>query len=255
VGDLLFSGEEVACVTGSSTGIGRAASLKLAGEGCNVIVHYGSNEAEAREVADRVEAFGREALLVQGDVANASDVRRMAREIEAHYGRLDILVNNAGSMVDRATLEEITEEVWDRVMDVNLKSVYLCSQAFLPLMKRQGSGRIVNISSIAAREGGSPDSIAYAAAKGGVSTMTRVMARELAPQGILVNAVAPGRIATPFHDRFSPPEKRQEKAQTIPLGREGTPEEVAEAIMFLASPGANYITGEVLEVNGGLMMN
>jgi 3-oxoacyl-[acyl-carrier protein] reductase len=128
--------------------------------------------------------------------------------------------------------------------DVNLKSVYLCSQALLPLMKRQGRGRIVNISSIA-----------YAAAKGGVSTMTRVMARELAPQGILVNAVASGRIATPFYDRFSPPEKREEKAQIIPPGRERTAEEVADAMVFLASPGANYIVGEVLEVNGGLLMN
>jgi NAD(P)-dependent dehydrogenase (short-subunit alcohol dehydrogenase family) len=136
----LFSEEEVACVTGSSMGIGRATSLKLAEEGCNVIVHYGSSEAEAREVANRIEALGRDALLVQGDVANASDVRRMAREIEEHYGRLDVLVNNAGSMIDRATLEEMTEEMWDRILDVNLKSVYLCSQALLPLMKWQGQG-------------------------------------------------------------------------------------------------------------------
>lgn len=251
---MLFS-EEVAWVTGSSTGIGRATGLRLAEEGCNVAVHYGSSEDEAREVAEGIRAAGRDALLVQGDVANASDVRRMAREIEEHYGRLDILVNNAGSMVERASLEEMTEDVWDRIMDVNLKSVYLCSQAVLPAMKRRGRGRILNVSSIAARDGGSVNSLAYAAAKGGVSTMTRTMAKGLAQDGILVNAVAPGRIDTPFHDQFSSPERRQEKARSIPLEREGTPEEIAEAIVFLVSPKANYITGEVLEVNGGLLMN
>jgi len=251
---LLFSGE-VAWVTGSSTGIGRATGLKLAEEGCDVAVHYGSSEDEAREVAEGIAASGRDALLVRGDVAKAEDVQRMAREIEEHYGRLDILINNAGSMVERAELEEMTEEVWDRIMDVNLKSVYLCSQAVLPMMKRQGKGRILNVSSIAARDGGSVNSLAYAAAKGGVSTMTRTMAKGLAADGILVNAVAPGRIGTPFHDRFSSPESREEKARAIPLKREGTPEEVAEAIVFLVAPGARYITGEVLEVNGGLLMN
>lgn len=251
---MLFSGE-VAWVTGSSTGIGRATSLRLAEEGCDVAVHYGSSEDEAREVAESIRALDRDALMVQGDVANAADVRRMAQEIEEHYGRLDILVNNAGSMVERASLEEMTEDVWDRIMDVNLKSVYLCSQAVLPMMKRQGRGRILNVSSIAARDGGSVNSLAYAAAKGGVSTMTRTMAQGLAQEGILVNAVAPGRIATPFHDQFSSPERRQEKARSIPLEREGTPEEIAEAIVFLVSPKANYIVGEVLEVNGGLLMN
>ncbi len=251
---MVFSGE-VAWVTGSSTGIGRATGLKLAEEGCDVAVHYGSSEDEAREVAEGIAASGRDALLVRGDVAKAEDVQRMAREIEEHYGRLDILINNAGSMVERAALEEMTEDVWDRIMDVNLKSVYLCSQAVLPMMKRQGKGRILNVSSIAARDGGSVNSLAYAAAKGGVSTMTRTMAKELAADGILVNAVAPGRIGTPFHDRFSSPESREEKARAIPLKREGTPEEVAEAIVFLVAPGARYITGEVLEVNGGLLMN
>ncbi|MGI9050530.1 MAG: SDR family NAD(P)-dependent oxidoreductase [Rubrobacteraceae bacterium] len=250
----MFSGE-VAWVTGSSTGIGRAICLAFAERGCDVVVHYSKSKNEAREVVERVEALGRDALLVQGNVADADDVGRMAREIEEHYGRLDILVNNAGSMVERASLEEMTEKLWDRVMSVNLKSVYLCSQAVLPLMKRQGRGRIVNISSISARDGGSANSIAYAAAKGGVSTMTRTMAKELGPQGILVNAVAPGRIDTPFHDQFTPPEKRVEKAGSIPLGREGTAEEVAEAVTFLASSGAGYILGEVLEINGGLLMN
>ncbi|MDQ3362993.1 MAG: 3-oxoacyl-ACP reductase FabG [Actinomycetota bacterium] len=251
---MIFDGE-VAWITGSSKGIGRATALGLAEQGCDVAVHYGSSEDEAREVAKQVEAHGRDVLLVGGDVSRAEDVRRMAGEIEEHYGRVDILVNNAGSMVERLTLAEMTEEVWDRVMDVNLKSVYLCSQAVLPMMKRQGGGKIINMTSVSARNGGSPSSVAYATAKGGVSTLTRAMAKELVSDGILVNAVSPGRIDTPFHDEFTPDEKREEGAQQIPLGREGTPEEVVGALLFLASSQANYILGEVIEVNGGMLMD
>ncbi len=251
---MIFDGE-VAWVTGSSKGIGRAAALGLAEQGCDVVVHYSGSEDEAREVAEQVKSYGRDVLLVQGDVSDSGDVGRMVGEIQDHYGRLDILVNNAGSMVERATLEEITEDVWDRVMDVNLKSVFLCSQAVLPVMKRQGGGRIVNITSIAARNGGSASSFAYATAKGGVSTLTRAMAKQLISDGIRVNAVAPGRIDTPFHDEFTPDEDRQEAAGQIPLEREGTPEEVAGAVLFLASAQANYILGEVIEVNGGLLMD
>jgi 3-oxoacyl-[acyl-carrier protein] reductase len=254
VNRLLFSGE-VAWVTGSSKGIGRATVLGLAEQGCNVVVHYGSSEDEAREVAEQVEAHGQDVLLVGGDVSRGEDVRRMVGEIEDHYGRIDILVNNAGSMVERATLEDITVEVWDRVMDVNLKSVFLCSQAVLPAMKRQGGGRIVNMSSVVARDGGSASSFAYAVAKGGVSTLTRSMAKQLVSDGILVNAVAPGRIDTPFHDEFTSDEKREAAAQEIPLGREGTAEEVAEAVLFLASPRTTYVLGEVIEVNGGQLMD
>jgi 3-oxoacyl-[acyl-carrier protein] reductase len=251
---LTFSGE-VAWVTGSSKGIGRAIAVGLAEEGCDVAVHYNSSESAAQEVVARVEAAGRTALAVKGDVSDAGDVRMMVGKIEERFGRIDVLVNNAGSFVERRTLEEMTEDLWDRIMAVNLKSVYLVSQAVLPLMKRQGGGRIVNISSIAARNGGSADSIAYSAAKGGVSTLTRGMAKSLAGDNILVNAVAPGRIDTPLHDVFTPDEKREQAAQGIPLKREGTPEEVAAAVIFLASPKAGYLLGEVIEVNGGLLMD
>ena len=249
---MQFDGE-VAWVTGGSKGIGRATSVGLAERGCNVVVHYNSSEDDAREVAERVEAYGRDALLTRGDVTRSEDVGRIAREIEDRYGGLDILVNNAGSMVERLTLAEMTEEVWDRVMEVNLKSVYLCSQAALPMMKRRGKGRIINMSSVSARSGGSPSSVAYATAKGGVSTLTRAMAKELAPDGILVNAVAPGRIDTPFHDEFTPDEKREEAAQGILLGREGTAEEVVGVVLFLASSYSDYVVEEVLEVNGGIL--
>ena len=251
---MAFSGE-VAWVTGSSTGIGRAVAEGLAREGCRVAVHYNSSEDEAREVVNGIEGSGGEAMLVGGDVSDGGEVRRMADEIEDRFGRLDILVNNAGSLLERRSLEEMTEDLWDRVMDVNLKSVYLCSQAVLPVMKRQGRGRIINITSVAARNGGGPGSVAYATAKGGVSTLTRAMAKELVADNILVNGVAPGVITTPFHDRFTPPDVREKMAGAIPIGREGTPEETAGAVVFLASSAADYLVGEIIEVNGGQLMD
>jgi len=251
---MAFSGE-VAWVTGSSTGIGRAVAEGLAREGCRVAVHYNISEGEAREVVNGIEGSGGEAMLVGGDVSDGGEVRRMADEIEDRFGRLDILVNNAGSLLERRSLEEMTEDLWDRVMEVNLKSVYLCSQAVLPVMKRQGRGRIVNITSVAARNGGGPGSVAYATAKGGVSTLTRAMAKELVADNILVNGVAPGVITTPFHDRFTPPDVREKMAGAIPIGREGTPEETAGAVVFLASSAADYLVGEIIEVNGGQLMD
>jgi 3-oxoacyl-[acyl-carrier protein] reductase len=251
---MMFS-EEVAWVTGSSTGIGRAVAEGFAEQGCRVVVHYNASEDEAREVVEQIESSGGKAALVGGDVSDAGEVKRMVAEIEDRYGRLNILVNNAGSLIERSTLEEMTEDLWDRVMQVNLKSVYLCSQAVLPIMKRQGSGRIINVTSIAARNGGGPGSVAYATAKGGVSTLTRAMAKELISDGILVNGVAPGVITTPFHDRFTPPEMREGMARSIPMGREGTPEETAGAVLFLASSWADYIVGEIIEVNGGQLMS
>jgi 3-oxoacyl-[acyl-carrier protein] reductase len=251
---MMFS-EEVAWVTGSSTGIGAATAVALAEAGCRVAVHYNRSEVEAREVVERISSSGGEAMLVGGDVANAGEVERMAGEIEERYGRLDVLVNNAGSLIERRKLEEMTEDLWDRVMDVNLKSVFLCSKAVLPAMKRQGRGRIINMTSVAARNGGGPGSAAYATAKGGVSTLTRAMAKELVGEGILVNGVAPGIITTPFHERFTPPEMRERMTAGVPIGREGTPEEVAGAVVFLASPAADYLVGEIIEVNGGQLMD
>ena len=251
---MMFS-EEVAWVTGSSTGIGAASAVALAEAGCRVAVHYNRSEDEAREVVERISSSGGEAMLVGGDVADAGEVGRMAREIEDRYGRLDVLVNNAGSLIERRSFSEMTEDLWDRVMEVNLKSVFLCSQAVLPTMKRQGEGRIINVTSVAARNGGGPGSAAYAAAKGGVSTLTRAMAKELVSENILVNGVAPGVITTPFHERFTPPEIRERMTAGIPIGREGTPGEVAGTVVFLASPAADYLVGEIIEVNGGQLMD
>lgn len=252
---MQFSNEEVVWVTGSSTGIGRATSLAFARHGCRLIVHYNKNESQAQEVVDQIVSLGGEALLVQGDVASASDVQRMVHEIEEHYGHLDVLVNNAGSLIKREKLVDMSEELWDRVMDVNLKSVILCFQAVMPLMQRRGKGKIINLSSVAARNGGGGGAVAYATAKAGVANLTRGMAKEVVSDNILVNAVAPGVISTPFHDQFTPPERREQMTKEIPLGREGTPEEVAEVIVFLASPSADYLVGETIEVNGGQLMS
>lgn len=250
----MFSGE-VVWITGSSTGIGSAAALAFAREGANVAIHYNSNESAAREVADQVSAEGREALLLQGDVASTEDIERMTSEIEEKFGRLDVLINNAGALVERAPISEMSEDLWDRVMDINLKSVFLCSRAALPLLRQSESGRIINTTSVAARNGGGPGSAAYATAKGGVSTLTRSMAKELIGEGIRVNAVAPGVITTPFHEHYTPPQMREKMTASIPMGREGTPEETIGAMLFLASEGADYIVGEVIEVNGGQLMD
>jgi 3-oxoacyl-[acyl-carrier protein] reductase len=247
--------EEVAWVTGSSTGIGRAVAVELAAGGRRVVVHYNASEDEAREVVKEIEGYGGEASLVGGDVSDADEVGRMVGEIENRYGRLDVLVNNAGSLIERRGISAMTEDLWDRVMDVNLKSVYLVSQAALPLMREGGRGRIINITSVAARNGGGPGSVAYATAKGGVSTLTRAMAKELVSENILVNGVAPGVITTPFHDRFTPPDVRENLKSAIPMGREGTPEETAGVVAFLASPAADYLVGEIIEVNGGQLMS
>lgn len=247
--------DKVVWITGSSSGIGRATAITLAKEGYKVAVHYNRSEDEARQIVEEIESSESEALLVGGDVSDAGEVNRMAGEIDDHFGRLDILVNNAGALIKRSRLEEITEDLWDSVMSVNLKSVYLCSRAVLPFMKRQGGGKIVNVTSIAARTGGGPGSIAYAASKGGVSTLTRGMAKELISDGIVVNAVAPGFITTPFHDQFTPDDVREQITGSIPAGREGTPEEIASAIAYLVSPQADYLVGEIIEINGGRLMN
>lgn len=246
---------KVAWVTGSSTGIGAASAVALAGAGCRVAVHYNESADEAKGVVREIESGGGEAMLVGGDVADSGEVVRMLSEVESGLGSVEVLVNNAGSLLERRPFSEMTEDLWDRVMDVNLKSVYLVSQAVLPGMKERRAGRIINTTSVAARNGGGPGSSAYATAKAGVSNLTRAMAKELVSDGILVNGVAPGIITTPFHDRFTPPDVREKLGGSLPIGREGTPEEVAGVIVFLATDAARYLVGEIVEVNGGQLMD
>lgn len=246
---------KIVWITGSSTGIGRAAALAFAQKGADVIIHCHSSVDEARTLEAEINALGRRCLLVQGDVADRTQVEQMTAQVESTFGRLDVLVNNAGALIQRTRLEDMDEVLWDRVMNVNLKSVYLVCKAALPLLKRAEKARIINITSIAARNGGGFGSIAYATAKAGVSNMTRGLAKELVHDHITVNGVAPGTITTLFHDRYTPPEIRNKSITTIPMGREGTPEETIGAILFLASSYADFITGEIIEVNGGQLMD
>jgi len=247
--------DQVVLITGASSGIGRATAEAMAKEGARVGINYCKNRPGAEQAAEAIRRAGGEPLLLQADVSLHTDVIAMVEAIRKKWGRIDILVNNAGDFLELHTLSDMTEEFWDRVMAVNVKSVFLCVQAVWEEMAARKSGCIINVTSIAARNGGSPGGAAYAAAKGAVLTYTKALAKELAPYGIRVNQVAPGVIATPFHDRHSPPDFFRGLVARIPLGRAGTAEEVADVMVFLASPAARFITGETIEVNGGMGMD
>lgn len=242
---------KVAIVTGGGRDIGRAVSIKLASEGAKVAVNYHSSEAAAASTRDDIRALGGEAVAVQGDMVRMADVQALvARATEAFGERIDILVNVAGGMVARKPLAEMDEAFFDTVLNLNLRSAFLATQAVAPRMTNGGS--IINFSSLAGRDGGGPGAAAYATSKGALMSFTRAMAKELGPRGIRVNAVCPGMIATSFHDTFSRDEVRKAVAAATPLKREGRPEEVAEAVAFLASEAASFLNGVNLDVNGGL---
>lgn len=244
----------VAVVTGASTGIGSWAAIALAECGASVAVNYNRNQAGAEETRRIIESHGGRAIIIQSDVSTTSGAQSLIETARAKLGPIDILVNNAGDMIQRCPLADFTEELWDRVMDLNFKSVLLCSQAAMREMMDRGRGAVINVGSIAGHHGGGPGAAVYAAAKAGVMCLTKGMAKELAPYGIRVNGVAPGVIETPFHDRMSTPELLQQFVATIPLKRVGTPEECGRVIAFLASDAASYIHGEMIEINGGQLM-
>ncbi len=249
-----FDGK-VAVITGGGSGIGRAAVVELARRGASVAVAYRRSRDGAEAVVRELSATGCIAGAFPCDVSNAADVRAMFAHLESRFGRVDILVNNAGDLIERRWLVEMSEALYREVMDVNVLGTLLCSQAVVDGMKSRRSGAIVNMSSIAAHNGGGPGAFVYAASKAAVIAMSKGMARELAPHGIRVNCVAPGLIGgTRFHPRFTTPEAFAAAEKTIPLGRAGTPEEVARVIAFLASDDAAYVVGETIDINGGMLM-
>jgi 3-oxoacyl-[acyl-carrier protein] reductase len=244
-----------ALVTGSSTGIGRAIALALARNGADVVVNYCSSRDAAEEVASQIRGMGRRCAVVQADVSKKPQVQSLFSEVEAAFGPgLDILVNNAGSLVSREATAVMKEETFDRVIAVNFKSAFLCSQAAIPRLADR-TGRVVNLTSVAARNGGGPGAGVYAASKAAVSCFTKNLAKELAPRGITVNAIAPGVITTPFHEKFSTPELMARFAANTPLGHNGVAEDCVGAVLFLVSPEAGFITGETIEINGGMLMD
>ena len=238
----------VAIVTGSGQGIGRAIALKLAEVGATIIVNDIA-EASVNSVTEEIKAMNRESLAVLADVSSSSDVERLVKTATDTYGKVDILVNNAGITRDQLLLR-MSDEDWDRVMNVNLKSVFLCTRALLRHMIKQRWGRIINLSSIVGLVGNTGQAN-YASAKAGIIGFTRTIAKEVASRNITVNAIAPGFIDTGMTQQLDEKQK-QELQKRIPVGYLGTPHDVAEAAAFLASEEARYITGQVLSVDGGM---
>jgi 3-oxoacyl-[acyl-carrier protein] reductase len=247
--------DTVALVTGGGGGIGQAAALQLAARGADVAIHYHRNEQGASDTARRIEALGRRAAVFKADLVRREDALSLVAAVGERFGRIDVLVNNAGDLVERRPVLEMTEALWREVLDLNLTSVFFVTQAVVPGMLERRRGVVVNVSSLAAHNGGGPGSLAYAAAKGGLVSLTKAMAKELAPRGVRVNAVAPGLIGeTAFHGRFTPKDTFTAIEKTIPLGRAGTPEEVGRVIAFLCGPDSTYLVGETVDINGGMLM-
>ena len=242
-------------VTGASTGIGAALARAFAAQGARVGLHYNASEAAAKAVAYEIGEAGGEAVPIRADVSTGDGARAAVDAAFAAFGRLDGLINNAGGMVRRVPYVEVTEADYDEIMDLNARSVVVASRAAIPHLKAAGGGFIINTTSVAARNGASGGAGLYGSSKAFVHNVTRGMAKELIPFGIRVNAVAPGVITTPFHERYSTAAQLQAQLATIPQGRLGSAEDCVGAYLFLASAMLSpYIVGQVIEVNGGQLM-
>ena len=242
-------------VTGASTGIGAAVARAFAAQGARVGLHYNASEDAAKAVAYEIEAAGGEAVLIRADVSTGAGARAAVEGAVAAFGRLDGLVNNAGGMVRRVPYADVSERDYDEIMDLNARSVVVASQAAVAPLKAAGGGFIINTTSVAARNGASGGAGLYGSSKAFVHNVTRGMAKELIPFGIRVNAVAPGVITTPFHERYSTEAQLQAQLATIPAGRLGVAEDCVGAYLFLACASlSGYVVGQVIEVNGGQLM-
>lgn len=242
---------KVAVVTGASRGIGRAIALKLAEEGAKVVVNYSGSQAKAEEVVAMIQENGGEAIAVQASVSQTEEVTALMDAAVKTYGSLDILVNNAGITRDNLIMR-MKEDEWDDVLNTNLKGVFLCTKAVTRQMMKQRAGRIINISSIVGVAGNAGQAN-YVAAKAGVIGLTKTTAKELASRNILVNAIAPGFIETEMTEQL-PEDIKQGMLTQIPLAKLGQPEDIAKAVAFLASDDANYMTGQTLHIDGGMVM-
>jgi 3-oxoacyl-[acyl-carrier protein] reductase len=239
-------------VTGASSGIGAAVANGFGRYGARVAVHYNRSEADAEKVAAGVRAAGGEAIVVQGDVTRKADLQRIIDRTVAAFGSLDVLVNNAGDVVERKAFDEADDAFIDHVMDLNARSVVTACQLAVRQFKQQGGGVIINTTSLAARQAGGPGSAIYGASKAFAQGLTRYLARDYARDNIRVNAVAPGFVMTPLHERSTTPEQREAMAARIPMGRGGLPEDLVGAYLFLASDAmSGWITGATIDVNGG----
>ena len=249
-----FEGK-TALITGASRGIGAATAIALANSGASrLVLHYNSYKPGIENVMTSARNAGAEAVAIQADLGTDTGVEAFLQGLKATGAGIDILVNNAGSLVKRAKLAEFTPELFDRVMTLNVKSAWFIAQAVAPHMIERKSGVIVNVSSIAARNGGGMGATIYAAAKAAVSTITKGLAKELAPQGIRVNAVSPGTVDNNFHSQFSTRQILDAALAATPAGALGTNEEIADTIVFLCSHAARYIHGQTIEINGGMFM-
>jgi 3-oxoacyl-[acyl-carrier protein] reductase len=242
-------------VTGASTGIGAAVAAAFARAGSKVVVHFNRSSEEANALAASIRADGGHVALVQGDLADGAGPAQVVASAASSLGGLDVLINNAGAMVKRAALEEIDEAIFDAVARLNVRSVVMTTKAAIHHLERAGGGAIINTTSVAARHGGGPGAGLYGAAKASVSSLTKNWAKEFAAKNIRVNAVSPGVIVTPFHDRYSTPDLLEAMRATVPSGRLGVPEDCVGAFLFLASKTmSGYVTGQTIEVNGGQYM-
>ena len=245
---------KVVVITGGARDIGRAISLKLAAAGANVVINYYGSEENAKATLEEIISAGGHAIIVRGDMTKSVDVNALVEKtLDAFGPKIDNLVNVAGGLVARKTIDDMDEDFFNQVMALNLNSTFLTTKACAPHMPK-GSA-IVNFSSLAARDGGGPGASVYATSKAAVTTFTRAMAKELGPRGIRVNALCPGVISTLFHDTFSKNEVRKNIANATPLGREGAPDEVADAVAYLASDESSFITGANIDINGGLFFS
>jgi len=248
-----FTGK-IALVTGASRGIGAAAAVALARAGVRrVVLHYHSYQEGAEATLEAARAAGAEGQALSANLGTPAGIHSFIEELKNTAPEVDILINNAGSLVKRAGLLEFTEELFDEVMNLNFRSAWAITQAVAPYMIRQGRGIVVNVSSIAARNGGGIGASVYAAAKAAVMTVTKGLARELAPKGIRVNAVSPGTVDNYFHQRFSTRQILDSVVAMTPAGRLGANEEVADVILFLCSEAARYVHGQTIEINGGIL--